>query len=312
MILLIGGMGFIGMHTAELLLDAGESVVLTVHRARREPSFLTEHLGTRAFVEQYDVASDDLRPILQKHKVEVIVNLVAPPVGQMSPEDEYHTNMAGLINTLTAAKDAGVRRTLIGSSGSVYMSVPQGPYSEDQPLPLGSRNSTEAYKKAMETLTLHYADRTGIEVGTLRLGHIYGPRYYSMVNLPSRLCHAAVKGVAPDFGRAGPPYAEDEGDFTYVRDCAKGIQLLAMAPKLSHRVYNIGGGTVLTNQDILDALHQKLPEAQGELKPGRGPAYRSNPLMRLDHIQQDTSYQPEYTIERAISEYVEWLRENAE
>src|SRR5918911_360092 len=53
--LLIGGMGFIGLHTARSFLDAGQDVVLTYHRHRREPDFLQPDLGTRARVEPLDV-----------------------------------------------------------------------------------------------------------------------------------------------------------------------------------------------------------------------------------------------------------------
>ena len=38
--LLIGGMGFIGLHTARRFLDAGQDVVVTYHSNRREPDFL--------------------------------------------------------------------------------------------------------------------------------------------------------------------------------------------------------------------------------------------------------------------------------
>ena len=49
--LLIGGMGFIGLHTARSLLDAGQDVVVTYHANRREPDFLKSDLGTRVKVE---------------------------------------------------------------------------------------------------------------------------------------------------------------------------------------------------------------------------------------------------------------------
>ena len=50
--LLIGGMGFIGLHTARSFLDSGQDVVVTFHANRREPDFLAKDIGTRARVEQ--------------------------------------------------------------------------------------------------------------------------------------------------------------------------------------------------------------------------------------------------------------------
>ena len=44
MVLITGGMGFIGLHTARAFLAAGESVVLTRHRSTREPEFIKQRL----------------------------------------------------------------------------------------------------------------------------------------------------------------------------------------------------------------------------------------------------------------------------
>jgi UDP-glucose 4-epimerase len=312
MILITGGMGFIGMHTANCFLEAGEDVLLMQHSARREPEFLRRQNGRRVAIEQADIIdADAVLDLVRRYEVSGIVHLVAPPVRGLAPEEEYRINTFGLLNVLEAARECGVRRVTFGSSGSVYLGIPQGPYSEDLPLPVPSRNATEAYKKALEILALHYADRTGLEVVTARLGHIFGPLYYSMVNLPSRLCHAAVKGVEPDFsGPAGVPFAGDEGDFCYVKDCARGLQLLQMAPRVQHRIYNIGGGRAITNGDIVNAVKKAAPGVQIKLREGRSPQARTNPVMDLSRIKEDAGYQPQYDIERAIADYITWLRSN--
>lgn len=241
-----------------------------------------------------------------------IIHLVAPPVRGISAAEDYRINTQGLLNVLEAARTSDVKRVALGSSGSVYLGVPKGPYSETMPLPIDSRNPTEAYKKALETMALHYATRTGLEVVTLRLGHIYGPLYYSLVNLPSRLCHAAVEGKEPDYSSApgGVPFAGDEGDFCYVKDCAKGIQLVAMAPALHHGVYNVGGGVAITNGDVAAAVSKVVPGFKSNLRDGRSAQARSNPVMQLDHIREDTGYVPDFSIESAIADYIEWLRGN--
>jgi UDP-glucose 4-epimerase len=322
MILITGGMGFIGLHVAKKLLESGEDVVLTQHQARREPDFLKPDFpkteggpksGPQSVIERVDITSTfDVIEVVRRHKVRRIVHLVAPPVRGISPSEDYRINTEGLINVLEAARINDVDRVALGSSGSVYLGIPQGPYPETIPLPTESRNPVEAYKKALETMALHYASRTGMQVATMRLGHIYGPMYYSMVNLPSRLCHAAVAGRAPDYSAApgGIPFQDDEGDFCYVKDCAKGIALIATAQSLKHTIYNVGGGVAITNGDVANAVVKAVPGFVSGLQPGRGPAYRSNPMMKLDHIQDDTGYQPDYTIDTAIADYIDWLRGN--
>ena len=58
-------------------------------------------------------------------------------------------------------------------------------------LPLASTNAISAYKKACEILMFHYADRVGLNVAALRPPAVYGPMYYSLVNMMSRFRHAA-------------------------------------------------------------------------------------------------------------------------
>jgi UDP-glucose 4-epimerase len=312
-ILITGGMGFIGLHTAKRFLEAGEDVVLMQHQARREPDFLKRPGGPSAIIERADITSSyDVLELVRRHGVTGIVHLVAPPVRGVSPAEDYRINTQGLLNVLEAARVSGVGRLIVGSSGSVYLGLPQGPYDEDLPLPIESRNPVEAYKKALETMALHYASRTGLSVATARLGHIYGPMYYSLVNLPSRLCHAAKAERAPDYGDApgGVPFAGDEGDFCYVKDCAKGLQLLAMAPQLRHHVYNVGGGVAITNGDVAGAVTAAVPGFAAGLRPGRSPQARSNPVMALDRIKQDAGYVPDYSIGTAIADYIGWLRQN--
>jgi len=55
-ILVVGGLGSIGSHTARALLDRGESVVVTVHRSTQIPEFLAEEPAGRLVVEPLDTA----------------------------------------------------------------------------------------------------------------------------------------------------------------------------------------------------------------------------------------------------------------
>jgi UDP-glucose 4-epimerase len=310
MILVTGGLGFIGLHTARALLDEGQQVVLTQYRVAREPDFIKDDLGTRAFVEQLDVQdAAALRAIGERHEITDIIHLAVPGLGALSPTDDYRVNMVGLVNILEAAKAWGVRRVGIASSGAVYGGVREVPYREDMPLPLVGNSPTEAFKKAYEVLGQHTGGRLELDVVMLRIAGIWGPLYHSMANLPSRLVHAAVSGKPFDPGARGPSYAEDGGDLTYVKDCGRGIALLQIAPTLNHHVYNIATGRPTKNADIAAAVKKVIPDAELELEPGQNPkgpgvvGYHD-----LSRIKADTGYEPRFTTDSAIADYIEWLR----
>jgi len=313
MILITGGMGFIGLHTARRFLDAGKNVVLTQYRARREPDFIKDEIGKRVTVETLDVTSaHDVIDLVRRHKVTDIVHLAVPGLAALSAAEDYRVNMGGLINILEAARLSDVRRVTLASSVAVYSGLPEGPFREDQLLPVAASNPTEAYKKAWETLASHYASRTGLDVISARMSGIWGPLYHSMANLPSRLCHAAVRGVPAEFtgARGGVPYEDEEGDFCYVKDCAAGLALLQMADTLPHRIFNIAAGVSRTNRELADAVKKVVPDAQITLQRGRGPRARPRPYLDITRATQDIGYKPEYDLERGVADYIAWLRTN--
>ena len=306
--LLIGGMGFIGLHTARSFLDAGQDVVLTYHRNRREPDFLKPDLGRRARVEQLDVLdAARVAETVRTHEVEGVVYLAVPALSGVSPVDEFQINTTGYLNVLEASRAAGVRRLTVTSSLAVYSNVTERPWREDAPFPALSTNPTEAYKKGLEILGLFFGQRTGLDVVMLRVAGIFGPVYHSMANLPSRLCHAAAHGKQPDFSgmRYGPPKAGDGGDVCYVKDAALGIQMVHSAPRLEHRIYNLGNGRVTRNADLVNWLRKVVPDFHVDLPPG-GEA--ENRYMDLTRVSSEIGYTPKIGVEAGLAEYVDWLK----
>jgi UDP-glucose 4-epimerase len=306
--LLIGGMGFIGLHTARRFLDAGHDVVVTYHANRREPDFLKDEIGKRVKVEQLDVVdAARVAEVIKQHDVEGVVYLAVPALAGVSPAEEFQTNTVGYLNVLEASRAAGVRRLTVTSSVAIYSNVAERPWREDMTVSTSSTNPTEAYKKALEVLGLYFGQRTGLDVVMLRVAGIFGPMYHSMANLPSRLVHAAAHAKAPDFTgmRAGPPKADDGGDSCYVKDCALGIQLAHSAPTLQHRVYNVGNGKVTRNSEMVEAIREVVPEFQADLLPGGDADER---YMDLSRISSELGYTPKIGVEKGLAEYVTWLR----
>jgi UDP-glucose 4-epimerase len=131
--------------------------------------------------------------------------------------------------------------------------------------------------------------------------------YHSMANLPSRLVHAAVKGEAPQL--RGDTYAEDGGDSTYVKDCGRGVALLMLAGKLNHQTYNVASGRATTAGQMVEEIQKVIPGFKGDfLKEGANPNSRSNAHADISRLQADTPYEPQYHVDKAIPDYIAWLR----
>lgn len=309
MILVTGGLGFIGLHTARELLDGDADLVLTRYRVRREPAFLSEELDRRVVVETVDVANTHgICEIMHRHDIESVVHLAVPALGALVAAEEARVNMTGLLNILEAARIHGVRRVTVASSITVYAGVDPGPWREDALLPLASSNATGAFKKVTEILADHYAERTGLDVALLRIGHVYGPLYHSMYNLPSRLAHASVGRITAPGAEGAPLYEDDGLDYCYVKDCARGIRHVHLAGELSHRVFNVGGGRVTTNRELVEAVRRVYPDFRPPILPGTSrETVPSERYMDLTRVQGEVGYWPRYSVDEAIGEYLAWL-----
>ncbi|QBD79594.1 NAD(P)-dependent oxidoreductase [Ktedonosporobacter rubrisoli] len=318
MILITGGLGFIGLQTARALLAMGETCVLTQHSLKRIPEALKGEIGSRLFIEELDML--DAAAFLklgEKYPITGIIHLAVhwrnPGTHVLELFENIKFNMIGLVNALEAAQAWKVKRILVASSLNVYGDERTVPWREEQPLPLTGPEPVSAIKKSNEIVADYLARQTGIECIMLRFGEIFGP--FSPWDSPTNvLVHAAVNGTKPDFSNVlGGVSAQDGADRCYVKDAARAIALLQVAETLPHRVYNIASGRATTNQDIVTAIKEVIPEAQVEL-PSAGersaaevPAYQD-----ITRLVQDTGYRPQFTTTQAIVDYIACLRASNE
>ncbi len=317
--LITGGLGFIGAHTVRAFAEAGERVVATFYESHHVPTFLAPFVGDTVVLEQCDVgAPGAVEALAKKHGVDGIVQLAIHRRSSTDPGEDLRVNMEKLSHLLDGARAAGVKRVCWASNGAIFAELPQGPFHEETPVPLTGRVQPGAYKKAWEALVYNYANNyaasADVEFVSMRISGVFGPTYRSMLNLPSRLCHAAARGETPDFSeqRGGVPFAEDTYDLTYAPDVAEGIRALQMASSLEHRVYNISRGEVVTTSELLAAVQAASPGFAAELQPGRSPRFRPNVYLDNERIVNATGWRPAFDIEAAVADYIAWLSSGEE
>ena len=312
MILITGGLGSIGSHTARALLDLGESVVLTAHRSTQLPEYLADEPGGRVVVEPLDTTDEaSFLDIGKRHEITGIVHLAAGRYDLPDPVEYLRAETLGLLNALNAATVWGVRRFSVASTIGAYAGVDEVPWREDVPLPVVAPHQIHAFKKTAELFAALTADSAGFEPVSLRIGTIWGP-----LGLPDnpffalpRLLSAAVWGQDPDLTPPRPAaYAEDATDLCYVKDCGRAIALLMVTDRLNHRIYNVSSGRLVGYSEVVDAINAAVPDANITLPEGRNPDRPPDNYLDTTRLQEDTGFRPEYDVERAVPDYVDWLR----
>jgi UDP-glucose 4-epimerase len=309
MILITGGLGFIGSHTVSALLDAGQECVLVQRRHAELPA---GRFAAPVHLEQADVTDlSGLRDIGTRHRITGIVHLAGSmpwPLSSAPPVDATRRALGGLLNVIQVAQDWGVKRLGVASTIGVYAGIAaEGPLTEDLPLSMSSPHLIPTFKKIGELLNAHLAEATGIDIVDYRISGTWGPLGHPDPFFPApELIHAAADGRTPDLsGLRAPAHAEDALDLCYVKDTGRAIALLQTADNLHHRTYNVASGRATTNAEVIAAIKRVVPDAQIELPTG-GTSTRS--YLDVIRIRQDTGYQPAYDTERAAADYISWLR----
>jgi UDP-glucose 4-epimerase len=132
--------------------------------------------------------------------------------------------------------------------------------------------------------------------------------------VPSRIVHAAVQGKTGPLPHATFPqtFADAGADFMYVEDCALGIRQVQLAPKLGHRIYNLGAGRATTPREIAAAVRRVVPGAEIALQEGTGPDHLADAFQDLERIRSDVGFEVRHSVDSAIEKYVGWLQEGNE
>ncbi len=337
MILVTGGRGFIGAHAVRALLDLGERCVLGQRSAGPRPALLRGVPDGHAVMEPLDCADPgSVLAVGRRHRITGVVHLAASGLGASPPLEEVRTNTAGLFAVLRAALEWGVARVVVASTIGVYAGADGPSYREGAPLPVASPHPIPASKKIAE-IVADVAASSGQEVVSVRIGAIWGPlgRPSSPFFAAPGLVHAAVRaGARPGAGDAGavrgglapaspagatpggsavdgvpPVYAEDSVDMCYARDCGRAIALLQTTPALRHRTYNVGGGRAVANHEVAAAVGRVVPGGVPALLPGRSPGSPAlDAHLDVTRLREDTGFVPEYGLDRAVADYVGWLR----
>lgn len=266
-------------------------------------------------IEEADATSyDDLRKIGEKHKIDGIVNVGGGfRTGPKNPTSGFEGYFDMLLAIFKLAQEWKVKRITFSSTGGMYVGLPGNateamPITLQSPFPRGG--SILQYQKVVEIMSSEFQNATGISTICVRLMGMFGPFQdisQSFANAPLTLVHAATSGKTADLTKTIFGYADDSVDLLYIKDLARAIALLQTADKLQYNVYNIASGKHTPTKDLVQAVQKAVPEFRVDLPPGKFP-FPPLPAIDTTRLRTDTGFTPQYDIQTAIQDYVDWLR----
>lgn len=326
-LLLTGAAGFIGFHTAQILLARGDEVVgldnlndyydVTLKQARlailqKSPNF--------RFV-QLDVADrPNIATLFAQEKFQRVIHLAAQAGVRYSiqnPLAYIDSNVVGFANILEGCRHNSVEHLVYASTSSVYGANTNMPFSVHQNVdhPLSFYAAT---KKANELMAHTYAHLYQLPVTGLRFFTVYGPW-----GRPDMALFLFTKNIL-----AGKPidvfnYGNHRRDFTFVDDIAQGVvrtmdRVAQPNPDWSgdhpdpgtsnapYRLYNIGNNAPVELMRYIECIETNLgKKAQKNLLPlqaGDVPDTYAD----VSDLVQDVGYKPATPVEEGVRRFIEW------
>ena len=327
--LLTGAAGFIGYHTAKIMLDRGDEVVgldnLNDYYDVRLKLARLDQLKTRPgfkFVKLDLADRGGMAELFGREKFDRVIHLAAQAGVRYSIENPLayvESNVVGTANVLEGCRHSGVEHLVYASTSSVYGANTKMPFSVhdnvDHPVSLYA-----ATKKANELMAHTYAALYGIPCTGLRFFTVYGPWGRPDMALFT-FTRAILEGRAIDIYN----YGDMQRDFTYIDDIIEGVyRIMFLIPRADptwdgsrpdpgtsfapSRIYNIGGSHPVNLMHFIEVLEKALGrQAEKNMLPLQKGDVKATCADALD-LEAAVGFRPGVPVEEGIQRFVEWYR----
>jgi UDP-glucose 4-epimerase len=307
--LVTGAAGFIGSNLAEsLALDGWEVTGIDCFldyypRAAKEANLVPLKRSGRFRLVESPLQTLDLRSIVAE--VDVVYHLAAQAGVRASWGGEFsiytENNVLATQRLLEASVGTKVKAVVYASSSSVYGDTAQLPMQEEVPLHPVSPYGVS--KLAAEMLCHLYFVNHHVPTVSLRYFTVYGPRQRPDMAF-HRLFRCAILGEPfPMFGDG-----EQTRDFTFVEDAVAATRAAAEKGRPGG-VYNIGGGSRVSLQDVIDEAERiagnKIPLRRESTQKGD----MRDTFADTSRARADLDYQPRISLSRGLEAEWKWIRD---
>lgn len=281
-VLLPGGIGYIGSHTAVELLNEGKEVIVLDNFSNSKPEMIEKiERITGKKIKFYEVDYLDrekVEKVFEENEIEAVINFAGyKAVGESvkEPLKYYHNNITGCLILLETMKKYGVKKFIFSSSATVYGEPEVIPITEETKTG-GTTNPYGTTKLFIEQILkdAYNADKT-LDICILRYFNPIGAHNSGLIGeepqgIPNNLMPYVVRvasGELKELSVFGNDYNTPDGtgvrDYIHVVDLAKGhVKALDKLEKEGQGlyIYNLGTGKGTSVLDMVKAFEKATGE----------------------------------------------------
>ncbi len=277
-VLLPGGAGYIGSHTAVELLNSGKEIIIIDNYSNSKPEVLEEIKKiTGKDFKAYEMDYRDkekLEKVFQENKIDAVINFAGfKAVGESveKPLEYYDNNIGGAVALLETMKKYGVNKFIFSSSATVYGDPEIIPITENCKTG-GTTNPYGTTKLFIEQILKDtYASDNNWDICILRYFNPVGAHESGRIGeepqgIPNNLMPYIVRvaaGKLEQLSVFGNDYNTPDGtgvrDYIHVVDLAKGHVLALEKLEKEQKglyIYNLGTGTGYSVLDMVNAFEK--------------------------------------------------------
>ncbi|MDA3026603.1 MAG: dTDP-glucose 4,6-dehydratase [Actinomycetota bacterium] len=312
-ILVTGGAGFIGSNFVRMALtdkfpdfNVDEIIVLDLLTYAGDE----ENLAPIATDKRYKFVKGDIRDLELAKKLmgqtDYVVHFAAESHVDRSIEggsEFVSTNVMGTQVLLDAARNSNLKRFLHVSTDEVYGSISEGSWPEDHPLLPNSPYS--ASKAGSDFLVRAYNRTHKLDTVITRCSNNYGQYQFPEKVMPLFITNIIEGKKVPLYGNG-----LNVRDWLHVDDHCRGIAL-ALTKGKSGEVYNIGGGTELTNVELTHKILAAMGVGEEFIQPvedRKGHDLRYS--VDITKINTELGYSTQVNFEEGLEKTINWYRNN--
>jgi dTDP-glucose 4,6-dehydratase len=307
-----GGCGFIGSNYVRGLLSdrwgsnveqvtVVDSLTYAGNLANLDPVKSDPRL---TFIREDIVNQNEITQILQGHDIVVHFAAESHVDRSISGSAEFiRTNVLGTHSVLQASLNASIKQFLHVSTDEVYGSISEGSWDEQEPL---LPNSPYAASKASSDLIARSFFVThGLDVRITRCSNNFGIYQY-----PEKVIPLFITNLME--GKKVPLYGDglNVRDWLHVDDHCRGIQLVIDKGRAG-QIYNIGGGTELSNIDLTMMIIDAMGATAASIEPVEDrKAHDRRYSVDITKIHSELGYAPQCTLHDTLIDIVDWYKRN--
>jgi len=310
-LLVTGGAGFIGSNFIRHLLATKSGVdIVNFDKLTYagNPDSLSDFAGDPRYTfVRGDIANPDEVASIFTAGVDGVVNFAAETHVDRSIEDAspfLHTNVAGVMCLLEAARKYKLPRFVHISTDEVYGSAPAGVSFSEQAV-LDPRSPYAASKASADHFVAAYANTYGLSAIILRSTNNYGPFQFPEKLIPLMIANAQEDKPLPIYGDG-----QQERDWLFVEDYCRAIAL-TLEKGRPGEVYNVSAGRPLPNLYIVRTILKHLDKPESLMKPVTDrPGHDRRYALDSCKLQRELGWKPLIPFEAGIERTIGWYRAN--